>query len=145
MSISQSPHSASLIAHTRLTFLYNLRTEDLNAGGAGRLKRRDRERLSGVSETVETRRRDALDTIKTGRGNDAPVGVGQAGGAAKVWRGGTRTEPGNSGNGNGNSRRPGLGSLGADDTYTKKEDQYTIFRKKRSGSYHAVNAVDRGK
>ena len=137
MSISQSPHSASLIAHTRLTFLYNLRTEDLNAGGAGR--------LSGVSETVETRRRDALDTIKTGRGNDAPVGVGQAGGAAKVWRGGTRTEPGNSGNGNGNSRRPGLGSLGADDIYTKKEDQYTIFRKKRSGSYHAVNAVDRGK
>jgi len=129
--------------------------QDLADGGRARARRRDRERAESEA-SVRARRRADLDRIKRGGvlvGN-AP-GVGEPGGVLRTWpsRGGGRRGDA-LGKMNGDAEfarrgfeRRGLGVARVEEEQEKatQEDAYAAYRKKRSGTYHALISAERGK
>ena len=110
---------------------------DLADGGAARLRRRDIARAE-ADGLVRLRRREDLERIKYGE--DA---TGAPGAVKKTWP--SRGKRDGGGGGGGGGARPGLGSARAEEESTARDDAFAAFRKKRSGTYHAMIGADRGK
>jgi hypothetical protein len=109
---------------------------DLEDGGAARLRGRDRARAE-ADGLVRERRREELERIRYGReGTEAPGAV------KKTWPSRGKRDRGGGGGGGGGAR-PGLGSARAEES--ARDDAFAAFRKKRSGTYHAMIGADRGK
>ena len=114
--------------------------QDLVDGGAARLRRRDIARAE-ADGLVRLRRREDLERIKYGE--DA---TGAPGAVKKTWPSrGKRDRGGGGGGGGGGGARPGLGSARAEEEASARDDAFAAFRKKRSGTYHAMIGAERGK
>ena len=108
---------------------------DLEDGGAARLRGRDRARAE-ADGLVRERRREELERIRHGdEGTGAPPGA-----VKKTWP--SRGKRDRGGGGGGGGARPGLGLGRAEEA---RDDAFAAFRKKRSGTYHAMIGADRGK
>ena len=110
---------------------------DLEDGGAARLRGRDRARAE-ADGLVRERRREELERIRHGdEGTGAPPGA-----VKKTWPSRGKRDRGGGGGGGGGGARPGLGLGRAEEA---RDDAFAAFRKKRSGTYHAMIGADRGK
>lgn len=113
--------------------------EDLNDGGRARLKQRDKQRWESY-EVIEDRKRDELERIKHGQ---------PGGGVKKTWParagGGAHPNHGKRKEFAAGPERPGLGVARLESETKPPDDQYEAFRKKRSGTYHALIDAGRGK
>ena len=112
--------------------------QDLEDGGAARLRQRDRERAE-ADGLMRERRREELERIRYG-----DEATGGPGAVKKTWpsRGKRDRGGGGGGGGSGGPARPGLGSGRSEEA---EDDAFMAFRKKRSGTYHAMIGADRRK
>ena len=105
-------------------------------GGAAGLRRARGGERAEADGLVRERRREELERIRYGReGTEAPGAV------KKTWP--SRFRKSGGGGGGGGGARPGLGSGGSEEA--ARDDAFAAFRKKRSGTYHAMIGADRGK